>query len=104
MTGEEWRQRLQDAVAKSGKSMRAISLAAGCSPGYLHSILKGDREPTIARLVKISSVVGVSVTYVVLGVEMSQTQEALLLLMSDLPDEQKQLLLELARSLARGSG
>jgi len=32
---------------------------------------------------------------------MTQTQEQLLLLLHDLPDEQKKLLLELARSLAR---
>lgn len=84
--------------------MRAISLSAGCSASYLHGILKEGKEPTIARLVKISSVVGVSVTYVVLGTEMSQQQEQLLLLLHDLPDEQKQLLLGLAQSLARGSG
>lgn len=104
MSEEEWRVRLQHAVDKSGKSMRAISLAAGCSASYLHGILKEDKEPTVARLVKICAVIGVSVTYIILGTEMSETQEALLLLLSDLPDEQKQLLFELARSLARGSG
>ena len=101
MSRESWRVRLQEAVEKSGKSLRSISLAAGCSPGYLHGILKGKKEPTITRLVKICGVLGVSVTYVVLGIEWSPTQEQLLLLMSGLSDEQKTLLLELAKSLSR---
>jgi transcriptional regulator with XRE-family HTH domain len=104
MSEEEWRKRLQEAVDKSGKSMRAISLTAGCSASYLHGILKENKEPTLARLVKICSEIGVSVTYIILGIEMSPTHESLLLLMSDLPDAQQQLLLELARSLARDKG
>jgi transcriptional regulator with XRE-family HTH domain len=104
MSEEEWRKRLQEAVDKSGKSMRAISLTAGCSASYLHGILKEDKEPTLPRLVRICSEIGVSVTYIILGIEMSPTHEALLLLMSDLPDVQQQLLLEIARSLARDKG
>jgi transcriptional regulator with XRE-family HTH domain len=101
MAQDQWRNRLQEAVDKSGKSLRAVSLAAGCSPGYLHGILSSKKEPTIARLVKLCDVLGVSVTYVVLGVAWSPEQERLLLLMSDLSDEQRVLLLDLARSLAR---
>jgi transcriptional regulator with XRE-family HTH domain len=104
MSEEEWRQRLQAAVDKSGKSMRAISLTAGCSASYLHGILKENKEPTLPRLVKICAVISVSVTYIILGIEMSPVHEQLLLLLSDLPSAQQQLLLELARSLARGGG
>jgi len=104
MSKESWRLRLQEAVEKSGKSLRSISLAAGCSPGYLHGILSSKKEPTIARLVKLCAVLDVSVTYVVLGVEWSPTQEQFLLLLSGLSDEQKTLLLDLARSLAQGRG
>ena len=101
MSREAWRNRLQEAAEKSGKSLRAVSLAAGCSPGYLHGILSSRKEPTIARLVKLCDMLGVSVTYVVLGIAWSPTQEQLLLLMSGLSDEQKKLLLELAKSLSR---
>jgi transcriptional regulator with XRE-family HTH domain len=104
MAQDEWRKRLREAVESSGKSLRSISLAAGCSPGYLHGILSSDKEPTIARLVKLCGVLGVSVTWVVLGIAWSPVQERLLLLMSDLPDEQKALLLDLAKSLAREKG
>ena len=99
MAQDEWRKRLKEAA--EGKSLRAVSLAAGCSPGYLHGILRSNKEPTIARLVKLCDVLGVSVTYVVLGIAWNPTQERLLRLMSELPDEQKALLLDLAKSLAR---
>jgi transcriptional regulator with XRE-family HTH domain len=62
-----WRKRLQEAADNSGKSLRSISLAAGCSPGYLHGILSSKKEPTIARLVNLCRVLGVSVAYVILG-------------------------------------
>lgn len=62
-----WRKRLQEAVDNSGKSMRSVSLAAGCSPGYLYGILTSQKEPTIARLVSLCRVLGVSVPYVILG-------------------------------------
>lgn len=84
--------------------MRAVSIAAGCGPGYLHGILKDEKEPTIERLLRICSELGVSLTYVILGIELTQAQERLLLLLSDIPDEQKRLLLDLAESLARGNG
>jgi transcriptional regulator with XRE-family HTH domain len=101
MAQDEWRKRLQEAVEKSGKSLRAVSLAAGCSPGYLHGILNSNKEPTLTRLIKLCGVLNVSVTFVALGVAWSPQQERLLLLMSELPDEQKALLLDLAKSLAR---
>ena len=101
MAQDEWRKRLREAVESSGKSLRAVSLAAGCSPGYLHGILSSNKEPTITRLVKLCAVLNVSFTYVAVGIAWSPTQERLLLLMSELPDEQKALLLDLAKSLAR---
>lgn len=104
MSGYQWRKRLADAVADSGKSHRAVSIAAGCNPGYVHGILKEGKEPTIERLVKICSEIGVSVSYIVLGIDLSVAQERLLLLLSEIPDDQKKLLLELAESLARGNG
>jgi transcriptional regulator with XRE-family HTH domain len=67
MSQHLWRKRLRQAVENSGKSLREVSLAAGCSPGYLHSILRTNREPTIARLVSLCGVLGVSVSHVVLG-------------------------------------
>lgn len=104
MPGDEWRQRLSEAIERSGKTPRAVSLAAGCSAGYLHGILKEGKEPGLERLMKISEVVETSLTQIILGIDLTLTQERLLLLLSGLPDDQKELLLRMAEELHRGNG
>ena len=54
-----WRARLHVAVKGSGHSMRAISLEAGLSKNYLHSILVDGKEPTVASVIAIAEVLGV---------------------------------------------
>ena len=39
--------------------MRAISLEAGLSKHYLHSILVDGKEPTVASVIAIAEVLGV---------------------------------------------
>lgn len=99
-----WRQRLSEAVEKSGRSERAISLAAGCGHGYLNSILNTEKDPTLPRLVKICAELKVSLTYIVLGIEQTPTQERLLMLLSELPEAQQEAFLRMAESISRGSG
>jgi hypothetical protein len=65
------RTRLKECLDESGISMRAASLAAGTGPGYVHSFLKEDTEPTITKLSEICSSNGISFSYVVFGIEMS---------------------------------
>lgn len=103
MPGDEWRKRLSDAIEKSGQTPRAVSLTAGCSAGYLHGILKEGKEPGLERLRRIADVLHVSLAYIILGIELTLTQERLLLLLSGLPDDQKELLLKMAESLHRGT-
>ena len=59
-TDDAWRQRLSDALDESGKSKRAVSLAIGASPGYLHGILTEGKDPTIGMLAAICEQLGVS--------------------------------------------
>jgi hypothetical protein len=65
-----WKSRLQQAVDKSGKSYREISLQAQRGPGYLHSILKTDKEPTVSALIDICRALDVSCAYVIEGVSL----------------------------------
>ncbi len=69
MRHDSWRDRLTAAITKSGKSLRAVSLEAGLGPGYVHSILKDDKDPTIDRLLAVCDAVPVSPIHVLLGVE-----------------------------------
>lgn len=48
-TSEDWRVRLAQKIEESGKSMRAISLACGKAPGYVHSILKDGKTHALKR-------------------------------------------------------
>jgi ribonucleoside-diphosphate reductase alpha chain len=84
MQGSDWRARLEDAIEKSGRSKREISLAAGKGPGYVFSILSEGKDPTIDNLIKICGAINVSLTQILYGVEMSQeTQEILSLIESN---------------------
>lgn len=73
-----WKERLALAVAKSGKSKRAISLAAGLGPGYVHSILAEGKDPTVENLIKVCAETGVSLAHIVFGYEMSAETETIL--------------------------
>ncbi|TMV68149.1 XRE family transcriptional regulator [Thioclava sp. BHET1] len=84
MANEDWRARLSDAVAKSGRSKRSISLEAGLGAGYVHSILTEGKDPTINKLVEVCNAIGASVSYILYGVEvMPEDAEILRALQSD---------------------
>src|SRR5262245_3159636 len=55
----EGQARLDAAIQADGRSMSAISLAAGQKRGYLRTILKGGRVPTTPRLKAICRVLGI---------------------------------------------
>lgn len=83
MIDEAWRSRLAASVEESGKSMRKISLDAGLGPGYLHSILSEGKEPTIQNLISVCENVGVSLSYVVWGFDVTAENEEILRLLKD---------------------
>lgn len=94
----EWRVRLSEALDKSGKSKREVSLAAGCGPGYLHDVLHPDqpKDPTIERLLRICQELNVSLTWIAYGVEMNEADERLLRAFASLTQKQRDALLDLA--------
>lgn len=98
MLDEKWRDRLARAIDSSGKSRRAISIAAGMGPGYVHSILKEGKDPTIGPLLKICDEVNVSLTYIVYGYSVSAEDEEFLQLLANSSDSEKAAILTLLRS------
>lgn len=83
---ESWRTRLEDAVKDSERSMRDISLAAGKGPGYIFSILREGKDPTVDNLIAICKALDVSLTKVLFGVAMSPETEEILSLIEENPN------------------
>lgn len=94
-----WRQRLIAAIEKDERTPRAISLAAGLGPNYLNQMIERGTSPSIPALVALSGVLGLSLTYIFTGADMTPGQEELLRLSAELPDQQQDLLVDLARQL-----
>lgn len=97
MEGEGWRERLRLAVDASGKSQRAISIAAGMGAGYVNSLFKDGKDPTIENLIKVCGIVGVSLSYVLYGIEISPETEETLKLLQKAPEDERNAWLALLR-------
>lgn len=78
MSDDLWRGRLEAAIEKDGRSLRDISLAAKLSHGYLHGILRDNKEPTLDRFIRICKELKISLSYALLGVDVSAETEAIL--------------------------
>jgi len=63
LTDDEFRARLRDVLARSGRSMRALSAALGRDPGYVAALLDPSRpsraHPTPADLLRASDATGI---------------------------------------------
>jgi transcriptional regulator with XRE-family HTH domain len=97
---EGWRQRLQQAFDAKGESMRAVSLKAGVSHGYLYTILIDGREPTITNMAKLAGALDVTLSWLLYGYDMGPQEEQLLRLYAQLPPSQRKTILDLASGLS----
>lgn len=98
MSTDEWRQRLAAKINESDKSFRSISLAIGKSEGYVHSILRGHRNPRAQVLAQICAFVGTSVSYVLYGFDITAEEEEFLTLFSAASKPERDAVLTLLRS------
>lgn len=98
---DDWKQRLRSAIDATGKSDRALSMAAGKAPGYIHSIFVEDKDPSISNLIALCDVIGVSLSQVLYGVEISPETEEILALLEASPESRAAILALLrGRSIA----
>lgn len=86
------RRRLEAGLAARGLSRRQASLAAGLGPGYVHSILREGKEPTVTSLARVCAAAGLSLSYVLLGLEISPQTERLMQRLEAQPDKRDSLL------------
>ena len=99
LTSNNWRARLSQKIEESGKSMRAISLACGKAPGYVHSILKDGKNPRAEALAEICAESGTSVSYVLRGFDISAEGEEFLKLFSQASPDMRAAILTLLRAI-----
>lgn len=101
MTIEGWKDRLAAAIAESGRSERDISLSARpprkpqLGPGYVHSILKEGKDPTIGNLQAICDALGVSIYRILGGFDMTPETERLLRLLVAAEEDDRRSVLQL---------
>jgi ribonucleoside-diphosphate reductase alpha chain len=74
-----------------------VSLAAGLGAGYVHSILNEGKDPTIDNLIAVCNEIGVSLSAVLYGYEMSAENEEILRLLQNSSPGAREGLLALLR-------
>ncbi|GHE88501.1 hypothetical protein GCM10016455_05790 [Aliiroseovarius zhejiangensis] len=87
MSNSDWRQRLEEAIAESGKSMRSISIASGNGPGYVHSIIVEGKDPTISNLIAVCDTIPTSIIYILHGHDVTPEDAEILDLLHRHPDK-----------------
>lgn len=88
---ETWFDRLDAAVKQDGRSLRALSIAAGCGPNFLQQMLRDRKEPGVDRFLSILNQLGTGATlYVLTGQEFGKDDEDALKLFLDLDADLRQ--------------
>ncbi len=104
MLDTAWRDRLATALSDEGKSLRSVSLAAGAGPGYLHSVLKEGKEPTIGFLLAVCDAIPVSPIFILLGIDAEPEDVALIRALHERPDLRDGILAALGSAPKRRAG
>lgn len=93
MSKDNWKSRLIKGIEAQGKSQREVSLAAGRGPGYVNSLLKEGKDPTIENLILVCRAANLSLAYVLFGFEISrETEDIVRALESTSPERRNGLL------------
>ncbi|HEY8595755.1 MAG TPA: helix-turn-helix domain-containing protein [Devosiaceae bacterium] len=95
-----WRERLIDAIKRSGKSWRSISIAANLSPNFVTQMIRDGKTPSTDNLVSLASALGISMTFLFTGSYLSAEDEEVLRLYSLLPAEEREHLFGMLRARA----
>jgi transcriptional regulator with XRE-family HTH domain len=79
---EPWRTRLLEAIDASGRSDRDISRAAKLGQNAVNELRNTAKQPSVEKVIKIAEEVGVSLSYLFLGIEASAEDDRFLKLLS----------------------
>jgi len=100
----DWRTRLREQLAKSGKTRSQVCAEAGLNPAYLTQILEQKgATPRIDNLGKLAAVLNTSVSYLVEGIDLDPTAIRVVAYFGSLTDERKDAALLVLRDMAAAS-
>lgn len=95
-----WLQRLHAALDEDGRSMRAISTAAGCGPNFVHQMVRNGKEPGADKLARILAVLGRDAAlFVMTGVKITQDDLEFISLLQSLSPKSRADALQFFRGL-----
>lgn len=93
-----WKERLLQAVESDGRSDRAISMAAGLGENFVNQLRNEDKEHSIKKVLKLADELGVSLSHLFIGSEITAEDEELFRLMRDTPPAERKALVEFLRA------
>lgn len=97
----DWRSRLRNRIAESGKTRSQVCSEAGLNPAYLTQILEQKgATPRIDNLAKIAQVLDTTVCYLVEGVPTDRQASECLNLYGQLDEDRKNAVLMMLRDMA----
>lgn len=94
---DEWKQRLVKAVEKDGRSYRELSKLSGNGPNFVSELVRDGKDPGVERIIRLARVLGISLSYLFTGLELTGRDEEFARLVASLPVESKQAVLQLLR-------
>ncbi len=86
------RQRLDDEIKKQHRSRSDVARSAGFPVGYLTNVLTREQVPTVDRLHQICEALGVSMSYIMYGVDIPAEADEVFDLMRNDPEKFRALL------------
>ncbi|WP_449043752.1 hypothetical protein [Paracoccus versutus] len=85
MANDDWKPRLDAAIAAAGLSHRGASLKAHLGAGYVHSILVEGKDPTVGKLMALCEAISASLPFILYGVDVTPEDAAILRKMKESP-------------------
>lgn len=90
-----WRDRLLEAIAKDGRSDRAISLAANLGPNFVNQLRHDLKDPKIKSVIQLADELKISLAQLFTGLEVTPRDEEFWAMYRSMPEAERAALLAL---------
>lgn len=98
-----WRERLREAIKASPHGTTTISTRAGLNTSYLRKLLETNQAPNLRALTSICEVLGVSVSWITEGRQVSEETDRIVNAYLNLPPNLREMAVQMLEAIARGA-